>query len=358
VALLPGQFYRVARAWREHRAGERWQLLDSDDDRLEVRLPLGTRLSVPVEIAPHLERIETLGWEARPACRCTPPSLTQVLGDPDCAVLACSACRMVFAFEPRSDGVRPLPLDDAACSLVWAALLLSPDAPLRTRLETAIACAVPPADRIVAARLWREGFATELAAVLSGDDASLRMLALDAVGRLREVPLVVAKALEALVRHPRDRDPVGDERLALVAALYSAAPHLVSLRQSVVWDRHHAAQASGERAAFVVRVIDAVLKRMSDERALIEAQVCARVRAGDREAAAHAAERLSEPDDRGALLESAGDALAATHPDGARWLYALAHDQFSIFASWASSGAEGIGRMVDVRRLEAKARGA
>jgi hypothetical protein len=44
-------------------------------------------------------------------------------------------------------------------------------------------------------------------------------------------------------------------------------------------------------------------------------------------------------------------------PERAKAFYAVAEDGFARFASWATAGAEGVGRMVAVERVRAKRRG-
>jgi hypothetical protein len=57
---------------------------------------------------------------------------------------------------------------------------------------------------------------------------------------------------------------------------------------------------------------------------------------------------------RGAFYEDWGDAVADDDPAASRTAYAQAEELFATFASWATAGAEGLGRMVDVDRVREK----
>ena len=314
-------------------------------------------------------RVDTvLPWDHRPRCACEEPELSQVLGTPDLVVLACARCRGLLCGEPAGDaGLRLLTLDAEAEALVWRAIELDPQAPLPARLQGALACAAEPvAARVAAAKLWgQEGFADELCPYVRSDDAGERLLALDLISRTPQVPAPVAGAVVDALRNPLDPSPLSDEAALVLGAAYNVASAAWGFRDVVARLGEAAAEAGGERGELVRKLADAVLGRMDEHRRQAMAafraeheQIQERVLAGD---LAGAEQRLQELVDdpchdtaaasRGALCEAAGDALAVHHPGHARWLYHRAAELFRAYASGATSGGEGMSRMLDVQRV-------
>jgi hypothetical protein len=57
---------------------------------------------------------------------------------------------------------------------------------------------------------------------------------------------------------------------------------------------------------------------------------------------------------RAGFYEEWGDVVQATDPAAARTAFAQAEEWYALFASWATAGAEGSARMVDVERARDK----
>jgi hypothetical protein len=62
----------------------------------------------------------------------------------------------------------------------------------------------------------------------------------------------------------------------------------------------------------------------------------------------------ADTDPIGAFYEAWGDAIVDTDPEQARSRYELALDNYRRYASWATSGSEGLARMQSVRAVERK----
>jgi hypothetical protein len=61
-----------------------------------------------------------------------------------------------------------------------------------------------------------------------------------------------------------------------------------------------------------------------------------------------------DTDPIGAFYEAWGDAMVDTDPDQARSRYQLALENYRRYASWATSGSEGLARMSAVHDVERK----
>ncbi len=234
--------------------------------------------------------------------------------------------------EARMAAVLDAP-DDASRATATAALLALPDA-----LEQ-IARKLPSLD-------WAE-----------------RGLALHFVSRLSPPPEVFASGVIHCLRSPLDHDPLGDE-MALVLVCCGALAGEVFGFRDVLAQRVRAIDiAEGPRGPVMRGLAHETLAR-------IDAAAAERTRAWDKEVASVVALlQLGRSDDaeqwvtqtsadgfdpelgRAALWESAGNKLRASSPELAQHCYQRALRNFEEHASGASSGGEGMSRMLDVHRL-------
>lgn len=219
------------------------------------------------------------------------------------------------------------------------------------------------------ARLMQHPDALELIAQkLYATDWEQRALGLHFVTRCLPPPPVFSPGVIHCLRSPLDADPLGDE-MALVLVCCGALAHEVSGFREVLAARVRAVDiAEGPRAPVLRKLahetldkVDALIAEGHRKwRAEIEALV-ELVRAGKHDEAIAQIEAASAdgyyPElGRAARWEDMGDALAASEPALARVCYGHAHDAFAWHASGASSGGEGMARMLDVHRV-AKKRG-
>jgi hypothetical protein len=210
-------------------------------------------------------------------------------------------------------------------------------------------------------------FGAALAACIAGDDLRLRELALEVVACAPAPPPGVAGAIAARLEAAR-RAPLERDSLLAVMALFNVAEQATGSRDTIAAiagslkrSRQPAAVAMREAARPVIdrmdRALDAWRARADGWRRELEEMA----RTGRFE---EALARLAEwyPDDlpdggvthRAAICEEVGDRLREIDPAAARWLLRTALDNARIWASWSTSGGEGLSRMVDVDRLAAK----
>ncbi len=208
----------------------------------------------------------------------------------------------------------------------------------------------------------------EIAQKLGSTDWAQRSLALHFVTRCLPPPPIFTSGVIHCLRSPLDLDPLGDET-ALVLVCCGMIAHEVSGFRELLATRVRAIDiAEGPRGPVMRKLahetldrVDAVIAESNRRwRAGIDAYV-ELVRAGQRDEAtaridADSADSFYPELGRAARWEDAGDVLAASEPALARFCYSQAHDNFAWHASGASSGGEGMARMLDVHRV-AKKRG-
>lgn len=236
------------------------------------------------------------------------------------------------------------------------------------QLEAAIAAVLDAPDdaaraAATAALLAIPDALPQIAGKLSSTDWAQRGLALHFVTRLSPPPEVFASGVIHCLRSPLDHDPLGDE-LALIFACCGALAHEVLGFRGVIADRVRAVDmAEGPRGP--------VMRRLAHETlAKVDAAIAASDRAWDKEVASVVALlQLGRREDaelwvtqssadgfypelaRAACWESAGNKLRASAPKDARFCYERALRNFEEHAAGASSGGEGMSRMLDVHRL-------
>ena len=218
--------------------------------------------------------------------------------------------------------------------------------------------------------------ATATAALLAVPDALARIadklqstewaqrgLALHFVTRLSPPPELFASGVIHCLRNPLDPDPLGDE-LALIFVCCGALAHEVLGFRTVVADRVRAVdRAEGPRRPVMQRLAHETLAKVdaavaASDRAWREevASVVALLQLGRHDeaelwVAQSSADGFYPELGRAALWESAGNKLRANASNLARFCYERALSNFEEHASGASSGGEGMSRMLDVHRL-------
>jgi hypothetical protein len=206
-----------------------------------------------------------------------------------------------------------------------------------------------------------------IAAMLPSADWTQRGLALHFVTRLSPPPALFASGVIHCLRNPLDPDPHGDE-LALVLVCCGALAHEVAGFRDVIAQRVRAIERTkGPHGPVMRRLAHETLAKIDAARAESArawdtgiASVVALLQLG-RHAEAELWVTQSSADTmypelgRAARWESAGDKLRAT-PELARFCYERALRGFEEHASGASSGGEGMARMLDVDRLRDRLR--
>ena len=231
-------------------------------------------------------------------------------------------------------------------------------------IRAVAADAVEPA---VDAGLDLAGFGAALAACVAGDDATLRELALEVIACAPAPPPGVVRAVAARLAAAR-RAPLERDSLLALMALHSVADEVLECRDEVAaiagslkQSRQPAAVQMRDVARAVVdkmnRALEVWRERTDERRRELEEMV----RAGRfDEALARLASWYPDaaPDGgvtgRAWICEEVGDRLREIDASAARWLYRVALDNARAWASWSTSGGEGLSRMVDVDRLSAK----
>lgn len=202
-----------------------------------------------------------------------------------------------------------------------------------------------------------------IAGKLSSTDWAQRGLALHFVTRLAPPPALFGQGVIHCLRNPLDPDPHGDELALVLVCCGALASELLGFR-AVLAQRVRAVDlAEGPRGA--------VMRRLAhDTLAKVDAAIAESDRAWDKDVASVVAlmqlGRTAEAElwvmqssasgyypelGRAARWESAGDKLRASAPELARHCYERALRNFEEHASGASSGGEGMARMLDVDRL-------
>ena len=197
-----------------------------------------------------------------------------------------------------------------------------------------------------------------------------RSLALHFVTRCLPPPPVFSPGVIHCLRSPLAADPLGDE-MALVLVCCGALAHEVSGFRELLAARVRAVDSAEGPRGPVMRTlahetldkVDAVIAEADRTWRAEIAALVELVRAGKHDEALAQIEAASAdgyyPElGRAARWEDLGDALATSDAALARFCYGHAHDNFAWHASGASSGGEGMARMLDVHRLATKRGGA
>lgn len=202
----------------------------------------------------------------------------------------------------------------------------------------------------------------QIASKLSSTDWAQRGLALHFVTRLSPPPEMFASGVIHCLRNPLDHDPLSDELALILVCCGALASHVIGFRDDLQTRADAIHETRGERRLVMHRLALETLEK-------VDAAIAAGERAWDKEVASVVALlQLGRRDDaelwvaqssadgfypelgRAARWESAGAKLASS-PELARFCYERALRNFEEHASGASSGGEGMARMLDVHRL-------
>lgn len=253
---------------------------------------------------------------------------------------------------------------------VQQALRITADLPLAQALRLMLDCTLPAALAVAQQRLMqRPNLLRELREALYGTEPQARILALQLVSRMPQVPPELRSGATHAVQCTLTLEPLSDEVLVSLTALYSLAPYAQHLQPEVKRLCAHVESLDSERAQLVKRIGDAVLAAMQRSAAARAQQwnsdrdrLLALVQSRQLDAARALLSQLFPDDDpqdpdggmtsRVALCEAAARTLSArSHPGPMRDLLGLALESAQIFASWSTSGGEGMARMVKVNEL-------
>lgn len=270
-----------------------------------------------------------------------------------------------------ADPEQPLSREDAA--QLQEALKIAPDQPLVEALQLMLLCSQPTALRVAQERLHqRPNLLAELRSSLYGTEPQARGLALQLVSRMPQVPRELRAAATHAVQCTLTLDPLSDEVLGALMALYSLSEHSQHLQPEVERICRHVGALDSERSQLVKRIGGAVLAamgRFADARterwSANRDRLVALAQKGQLDAARILLAEIFPEDDpndpygpdggmtaRVELCEAAAAALSAkTNASTVRSLLELALEYAQIFASWSTSGGEGMARMVKVNKL-------
>jgi hypothetical protein len=313
-------------------------------------------------------------------CACPQSGLQVQVSTPDFYLLYCPRCQSVLAGRPvpkGTDGGEPayaeqLLLDEQESAQVKQALSVVPDGPLVEVLQLVLACTLPAALRVAQQRLsQRAGLLDELQSALYGAQAEARLLTLQLIARMPEVPGELHQAALHAIQVNLSGEPLSQEVLGALTALHPLAERGQHLFDRVQTLAQSLAGASDERAVFVERIAAAVLAAIGRAQAAAKERFAAHaerlaalVQDGQLPEAqrflgwAHPADDPADPDGglrgRMALCEAAALNLTGQKDRSrVRTLLQWALDCAQTMASWASAGGEGQARMADVNRLRA-----
>lgn len=323
-------------------------------------------------------------------CRCETSGLAVEISVPDLLLLHCPRCGEIFAGqpvggEPDPTGVRPLTLNATERDELLQALAITPDLPLASTLERVLTCTQPLSLRLAQQRLSQRGsLLRELSQALHAPEAQTRSLALQLVSRMPQPPIEIRPgalhAIQMLLREDARSEAL---RVAL-CALHPLASlgRGATLRGEVERIARETADARDDTEGLVHRIASAVLAAI--DRATTTARerfdahrdkLLQHLRAGDEQSAHSVLERAYPTDDpedpdggmsgRIALCRAAITALdrapgldAAAGRALRQTLLGWALAAAEVYASWSTSGGEGLSRMVEVNALRRELRAA
>jgi hypothetical protein len=394
--LRAGQVYRVRRAFvalggHEHRVGEERTYLTHavSDEGATVTLLFrdaeGYRESISVgpdrdgagdvlgRIQDYLARVPEVADDHQFKCDCTlgHADWAETFGTAEYRVVECFGCGLVVAMQPLGGGSRLIALDEEARSAARAVSSLPANPPFPLLLQAAIDHRTFPANVMLGALLARRpNLEQEFLDALRSEDRVTRLVALEFVSQMQDVPDVLDSAIVRALRSPLDPDPLGDETRWALEALLNVADHVTELRPQIAELRLTLRRSKGQEAARGRSLVQAILKKMDDRIRKTEEE---------REAAIAVLRRLAidgaygKADEwleqwgrehgegpgvvaRASLAEVAGDALSRgeePHPEAARWLHERSLELYEIHASGKTRG-EASARARHARRVGRK----
>ncbi len=219
-------------------------------------------------------------------------------------------------------------------------------------------------------RLWAlPAVLAGISVLLYSPDVGRRALALQIAVRISPPPDELVSAVAHCLMNPLGDDPLGDESVLIVTACAAYADSLLGYRRALAERVEAIDRAEGPRAAIVRRFAHETLAKIDEAlarskrvwQAMIDS-IAALIASGDFDAAAtRVPVEAGEADNEhgcAQIWDAVGEKrlLAGDH-DGAQRCFELALDQYRRHASYATSGGEGMERMLDVDRLKAKLAG-
>lgn len=321
-------------------------------------------------------------------CRCETSGLAVEIAAPDLLLLHCPRCGEIFAgqpvgSEPDPTGVRPLALTATEREELQQALAITPDQPIVSTLERVLACTQPLSLRLAQQRLSQRGsLLRELSQALYTPEAQTRFLALQLVSRMPEPPVEIRPgalhAIQMLLREDARSEAL---RVAL-CALHPLAGlgRGATLRGEVERIVRETADARDDAGGLAHRIAGAVLAALDRATAAARERfdghrdaLLQHLRAGDEARARSVIEQAFPTDDpedpdggmsgRIALCRATITALdrapgldAADKRALRQTLLGWALAAAEVYASWSTSGGEGLSRMVEVNALRRELR--
>ncbi len=209
----------------------------------------------------------------------------------------------------------------------------------------------------------------EIASKLSSPEWEQRELALHFITRLPTPPALFASGVIHCLRQPMG-DPHGDASALVLVCCGLLASEVAGFRDDIA-SRVHAIDAAvgeGPRGATMSRLAHETLAKVDASIAAGKAawkfeidSLAALIAVGRRHDAETAIDAMSAdgyyPElGRAARWEDVGEALVSSNREAARFCLERAHYNYQWHASGASSGGEGMARMLDVNRLAERLR--
>jgi len=200
----------------------------------------------------------------------------------------------------------------------------------------------------------RPNLEQEFAAALASTGPSERLVTLEFVSQMQQVPDGLEAGIVQALRSPLDPNPLGDEIRWALEALLNVADRVTDLRGQIAELRKTLRRSRGEVAARGRALVQAVLKKMDDHIRKAEQEREAAIAVMRKLAVDGAYGKAEEwleqwatrhPQPRGivaraSLAEAAGDVVAESleHPEAASWLYQQAISLFDEYAKGVTGG--------------------
>ena len=319
---------------------------------------------------------EVLSLDTPLTCACEPSELQVQVSAPDLVLLCCPRCGTIVAGQPVPGeagpvGLRPLSLSEQESEQVRQSVKVATDAPLENVLEVVLQATLPISLRVAQTRLGvRPGLLTELRDALDQTQGPARFLTLQLVARMPVVPRELRSGALRAIGMSLGGDPLGAEVLVALMALYALAESGARLRSQVERVLQRISPGRDELANQTAQIAKAVLTKLDlaeteRKQRVVRArgqliQLVREERLAEAQAVLTALYPEDDPDDpdggmisRMELCEAAAAQLGSGDSDRAarRTLLSWALQCAEVFASWATSGGEGMARMLAVNRL-------
>lgn len=331
---------------------------------------------------------ELLSLDTKLACDCEQSGLVVEVSARDLLLLACPRCGYLLAGVPvlgeaGPAAVRRLVLSTEERAELAQALRITAAQPLASSLRGVLACSQPVALRVAQQRLsQRPEVLKELSQALYAPEPEARLLTLQLIARMPQPPAELQRSAVHAIQMLLGEELGSEAQCIALAALHPLAVlgHGVALRGELERIGHSAKNSEAPGAELSARLATAVLAAMQRAKEAAQARFATQrdtllklLRDGQIDAARTLLETAyptSDPNDpdggmtgRIALCEAAVEALqhaaelsAAAKEPLRQQLLTWALSAAEVFASWSTSGSEGLSRMVQVNKLRARLR--